>query len=862
MPFTYVDLIAWSESLPDWQRDALRRVLGQDQISEHDLIELVSLAKAPFANGASTKLVSIPASTEHVQPPSEDLTTVSLVAIRDIARVNALCVGPIPFGIEGLTIVYGGNATGKSGIARILKRACQSRDSGGLVRSNVFEPDTNEPAAATIDFKVGQNQRSHIWIDGNTSDADLRTVNVFDARSAAVQVAQPNLISYTPQILQTLKSLADVTDSVAETLRQEKQLLGEKPNALNELYLDSNTAAGTFMANLSAVSDKDLLEKLCSISEGEKRRLEELQRALEDDPLLKLQLEQVRNKTIAQLDAVIASVQLHLSDEACSNLERLLQEQSATQQAAEAARITFSSNSVLDGLGTAAWRILLDSAKRYSEKHAYLHEAFPVVRKGSVCVLCQQPLSLEASARLQSFEDFVRTDVQQNAEDAKAKVKDAEESLRLLALPDSTRTIRIQIGLTDGEAGRAVRLFLIRAKLRRRHLLHMCSGQHKGLCPPLPRQPELTALAKATRDEIARLRAASQAGERLTMESECLEIQTRMKLSPHLGTVKAEIDRLASVSRLDRALGDCKTHYITLKARQAAKEVITERLRSSFIANLSAIGFEETPVEVTLGAGEHGKHPYEMKLIPRPQVPPQDVLSEGERTCVALAGFLAELETTGNHSAIVLDDPVSSLDHRYRKRVAERLVREAKSRQVIVLTHDIVFLFLLRKYSSELHATYEEVSLERGYKRNHGRATTGPPWVAMPVRQRIAALRNDLVEARKVLTSGDRATYERWASEIYKRLRQTWERAVEEVLLYETVMRFGDSVQTQRLARLVDISETDVEIVTKEMSRCSDFVHDEAGPINADLPAPDTIESDIKRLDDWVKELRKNRGRN
>ena len=43
----------------------------------------------------------------------------------------------------------------------------------------------------------------------------------------------------------------------------------------------------------------------------------------------------------------------------------------------------------------------------------------------------------------------------------------------------------------------------------------------------------------------------------------------------------------------------------------------------------------------------------------------------------------------------VFDDPVSSLDHRHRDRVAERLAEEGKTRQVVVFTHDMAFLLLL-----------------------------------------------------------------------------------------------------------------------------------------------------------------------
>jgi hypothetical protein len=116
-----------------------------------------------------------------------------------------------------------------------------------------------------------------------------------------------------------------------------------------------------------------------------------------------------------------------------------------------------------------------------------------------------------------------------------------------------------------------------------------------------------------------------------------------------------------------------------------------------------------------------------------------------------------------------------------------------------------------------------------------------------------------LVEAKRFLRDGDRKSYELRALDIYRRLRQSWERAVEEVLLYETVLRFGDAIQTQRLPKLTDISDSDVETVTKEMSRCSDFVHDEAAAVYAETPDPDVVDDDMSRLNDWVKAIRDRR---
>jgi wobble nucleotide-excising tRNase len=69
---------------------------------------------------------------------------------------------------------------------------------------------------------------------------------------------------------------------------------------------------------------------------------------------------------------------------------------------------------------------------------------------------------------------------------------------------------------------------------------------------------------------------------------------------------------------------------------------------------------------------ERGRAFFQVRLINKPNEPVGKVLSEGEHRCVALAAFLAELSTIDAQSAIVFDDPVSSLDHQHRDKVAQR----------------------------------------------------------------------------------------------------------------------------------------------------------------------------------------------
>src|SRR3546814_17098979 len=90
------------------------------------------------------------------------------------------------------------------------------------------------------------------------------------------------------------------------------------------------------------------------------------------------------------------------------------------------------------------------------------------------------------------------------------------------------------------------------------------------------------------------------------------------------------------------------------------------------------------------------------------------VLSEGEQSCVALAAFLTELATAQHKSALVFDDPVTSLDHRWREKVADRLVEESATRQIIVFTHDMVFVNDLHDKAVREAVPMKLVSLSRG----------------------------------------------------------------------------------------------------------------------------------------------------
>ncbi|MGE0305691.1 MAG: hypothetical protein AB7N61_24620 [Acidimicrobiia bacterium] len=84
---------------------------------------------------------AVPASTE-------------LVALRDLSGVNALATDQqLTFGAGGLTVIYGDNASGKSGYARVLKTAVGARVIDSIL-TDVFARTVPVAQAAIIDYRV------------------------------------------------------------------------------------------------------------------------------------------------------------------------------------------------------------------------------------------------------------------------------------------------------------------------------------------------------------------------------------------------------------------------------------------------------------------------------------------------------------------------------------------------------------------------------------------------------------------------------------------------------------------------------------------------------------------------------------
>ena len=84
------------------------------------------------------------------------------------------------------------------------------------------------------------------------------------------------------------------------------------------------------------------------------------------------------------------------------------------------------------------------------------------------------------------------------------------------------------------------------------------------------------------------------------------------------------------------------------------------------------------------------------------------------------------------------------------------------------------------------------------------------------------------------------------------------ERVTETCLLADVVQRFRRSVNTQgKLQKLTKISQPDVDLIDKLMTKYSIYEHSQPMEAPSRLPQPDELMKDMDRLETWCIEYAK-----
>jgi len=860
------EILRWSKrALPLWQRDALRRLITKGSITEVDISELALLCKAAHGLEQDEAMISVPLDRNHlpVRPPGSASVTIS--SLTHNRGVNALANGQtLEFG-SNLTVVYGPNAAGKSGYTRILKRACRARGAEEVI-GNVFSQTGPARPSVAFQYKVGDSPRTFDWLDQESPHEDLSKISVFDTRCATVYLRERTDVAFRPFGLDLFDALSNACEEVKKVLLREQRQLEDQVPALPDVPEDTQVSKA--LSALTSLSDTKKLIGLATLSEEEEQQLAELQKRIRDldakDPKKtsdSLRLRAGRLESLARhldlTEAILGDAGLRVAFEALKHAKE-------AREAARDLRTRSFPETLLPSSGGRLWKALWEAARDYSTSEAYPEISFPVTDSGSRCVLCQQPIDSAAADRLRQFETFVKSTAEQEANRLGKELRRQVERLSDHLVTDEAIEGQVsELHLENEALASLVEKSLAAARSRQELALSAVESQLE-----LPEErTRFSNCASRVRSEAASLRERSEqllaeatSARRATLQREANELSARRILRENIEKVLDEVERKKRVAAYTVCIKETNTRGITTKSTEVTKRAVTSQLAAAFSLELERIGFSQLEVVLEAAGGTRGALYHRLALRRAPGAALAQIASEGESRALAIAAFFGELATASEPSAILFDDPVSSLDHRWREGVARRLAEEARGRQVIVFTHDIVFVLALSGEAERLG-----VACHHQYVRNEGIgagvATPDLPWVAMKVSSRIGVLRNRHQAADKTFRTGSREDYEGEAIVIYGLLREAWERALEEVLLGGVVQRYRRDIQTQQVDDLSDITDEDCTELVEGMSKTSRWLpgHDQAGAENVPVPDADELREDIQKLENWVKRIRNRR---
>lgn len=843
------EILEWSDSLSEeWLQDAVRRLVVQQSLSPGDLDEVfemfqfeAGLRKEPPAT------MPVPLKAKHL-PNRTVAGSVALTRIGPVSGVNALADSEtIELEPNGLNIVYGRNASGKSGYSRVLKKACRARDSEERLWGNVFLQSQNVEQRAEFEVLVGGRPETVIWSPENAPD-ETASVAVFDSRCARLYLDKSGDIACMPYGLDVFQGLCDALDEFSSRLDRYKTEI-DVPG-LPEIAL--GTEARGFADGLSAQTTDAQIDFACEFGDETAKHLEELRRLLAESPENEAKRLRRLAERLKTLSPAIVGARDTLAGEP-SRLATLQRDVDAAREAVDAASaLTF--DDCLPGVGTDPWRTLFAAAQAYSVGEAYKEQEFPVVDGEARCVLCHQPLDDHAKKRFVRFKQFVDDEAGLRLDQTKAALSDAT-----LELAGRVRTLAAIDDALLEEAGEfreslAVVLGKVRAECKARIAgsdTDVAIGRLASVCP------DLVELAGGLEADAEKALETLNVDEKRRLEDEASELEARQVLASSKATVVKRRDKLVDLASVEEAQKQLRTRRVTDAFKRIATSAVSDDLMEAWQQAAETLGIA---LDCVVMKNTPGKGCFKSKMeLNGCQTGASlvEVLSEGEQRVIALAAFIAELSLADTANAIVFDDPVSSLDHNYRAKVAKSIANLAASRQVIVFTHDLVFVHDLARCCDDAEITYAVRGIHRGGTGEVGKCSAdGCPAELLPLKDHLDQLNTDYGKLKEEhAANGESAQYLRRVNDWYESLRKAWEKAVEEMLLNKVVQSFRDDVMTQSL-REVEVTDDDWRDVLEGMSAGSGHAHRMSAARDTPPPAPDALRRDLDSLIEFKKRVK------
>ena len=265
-------IITWLKGYDFWFQYAGNQILEGENVNEalaettYQLFKEDYALKAAEGERAEITFNEIAANTDLV------IGNLQLQLIKEIENVNALATGQsIPIN-PNLTIIYGGNGTGKSGYVRLLNNAFNSRGDKQIL-PNVFSGAAKGEPACKFTFQSA-DEPYDLAYPLQKSNIEFSQYSVFDTHSIRVLLEQDNKLDFTPIGFEFFEKVLQLHEAVKTKLYAEIQ--ANRPiNEFVKFFINDNAIKNT-ITNLGANTNEEELKALGTYTQEDTTELAEL----------------------------------------------------------------------------------------------------------------------------------------------------------------------------------------------------------------------------------------------------------------------------------------------------------------------------------------------------------------------------------------------------------------------------------------------------------------------------------------------------------------------------------------------------------------------------------------------------------
>lgn len=703
-------LIEWANQQDHWIRAATAEIIeSQTRLTDEQIdgfYELLLREKGLQAGDA----VNIPLLVDK-ETDSDPEQVLTLNQVTDVQNVNALCSGQTIDFNPRLTVIFGENATGKSGYVRILKGAAAVRTAESVlsdVTKELVQP------SAKISYTLGLSPKpenvTHVNWHGEKGIAPLTRLDVFDSRGVVLHVDQDLPYIYTPSDISLFPYVIDAIEKVRVKLEKAKQdatgghYFSNSFNKQGSLYAKIDT--------LGASTDISELNKLAEVSQEEENGLAELEERVS---VLRSGLSDAALQVAKNDQEWLGAAETILSIAKAFEAEKYnaaLQKLTAAEEALESKTKQALLEEAIPGVFEQSWQKFIHSANDYIDEH--ISHDYP--QKGDSCAYCRQELSDAAVKLLLKYKDFCNNELSQAVGVAKAdldKLTGAIAAIDEVKLSKDCAGRKAQKGADtwfgDVES-LCSKLTIIKDSVAKRQnvdgmLLSNVASLHQSAEKRIA----------ATKQLISELTTQGTTRQNVFAEelTKLQNLKDRLALRGMLPAVLSYVEKAKWADKANTILSRFKaiSTSLTNLSKTASEQLLNQDFEKLFVSECQKLN---APVVTLDFSGKKGQAARKKFVAEGHKL--SETLSEGEQKVIALADFIAESLLRKKSSPIVFDDPVNSLDYRRLKNVVDRIVALSRSRQVIIFTHNIWFATeLLSRFDNDKDGcSYYDIYADEG----------------------------------------------------------------------------------------------------------------------------------------------------